>query len=104
MTLRGLGDDTSFASMTADQQAAWLLGQTAAQTGSVAFSDMTADQQLAFLNQSGFNALTPAQQSALLNTLNPATPATTTWITGVPNGVVIAGGLILLVFLMERGR
>jgi hypothetical protein len=90
--------------MTADQQAAWLLGQTAAQTGSVAFSDMTADQQLAFLNQSGFNALTPAQQSALLNTLNPATPATTTWITGVPNALVVGGAAVLLVLLMMRGK
>jgi len=62
---------------------------------------MTADQQAAFLNESGFNSLTTAQQSALLNTLNTSTSQ---WIAGVPNNVVLIGGAVLLLMLFLGSR
>ncbi len=86
----------AFKDMTAEQQAAFLAAQD--NTG-VAFKDMTADQQAQFLNNSDWNALTPAQQSALLNTLT-----TTSWIPGVSNSVVlgVAGALVLFMVLGRK--
>lgn len=88
----------AFKDMTADQQAAFLAAQDG--TG-VPFSQMTADQQSQFLNNSDWNALTPAQQSALLNTLS----VPPSWIPGISNNLVlgIAGALVLFM-VMGRGR
>lgn len=97
-----LGDTVTpdFKDMTADQQAAWLDAQSTAtgiSTG-IAFKDMTAEQQAAFLNLSDFNALTPAQQSALLNTLsNPS------WIPGISNNMVVIGGAALVAGMILLG-
>jgi hypothetical protein len=99
----GMGD-TVFADMTADQQAAWLEGQAADQSGGVPFSQMTAAQQAAFLNQSDFNALSTAQQTALLNTLSaaglPSTGANNNIISGIPNTYLYIGGATLLVLVL----
>ena len=97
-----LGDVVTpeFKDMTAEQQAAWLDNQASATgiSSGIAFKDMTAEQQTAFLNLSDFNALTPVQQSALLNTLsNPS------WIPGISNNMVIAGGAGLIVMAVLMG-